>query len=472
MHYPSTPESLLDNLPPIIANAVAEVSENVQVPLEIAVSSALAAASYACQFKADVARQSHLVSPTSLNFITIAQSSDRKTGCDTHFTKPIREFEASLQTDHENNLRRFESDIDIWQIKRKTLLSRIQKLTKAGKDTGEDELSLRSLDMLKPREPLEQKFIFGDITPEAMASRLEAWPSIAIFSNDAGAVFGSSSLQNLGLLNQIWDGSPPRIERISRRTRPIPIARLTISLMVQSQTLKDFLEKRGSLARDNGFLSRVLITQPQSIKGRRFEGFAEPAWRHLPKYQDRLSHILKAGYEEQKQSDYRPGLLKLDRPAMTRWKDFTNEIERGIQPEGFWSDISDAASKAPEQAVRLAGLFHMIEQGEGDIASSTLENAVNVIRNYLYQFKTIFGGNMLSLEQQDADNLKKFLVKKFNSRGAEPLRRSWIMQNVVPIALRSKERLLPALEILYDQRLFREVHHGGSLCVLKTFDLI
>lgn len=456
MHHPSSPLFLLENLPPIIGGAVHEVSNNVQAPLEMAASSALAAASYVCQFKADVVRQAHLVSPTSLNFITIAESGDRKTGCDRHFTKPINDFETSLQEYFEGDLARYRSDIEIWQIKRKTLLSKIQKLSHAEENIDEEEINLRKLENSRPKEPLLQKFIFGDVTPEALASRLEAWPSIGIISNEAGSILGTGSMQNLGMLNQIWDGSPPRTERISRKTKPIPIARLTVSLMVQPETFGAYLQKQGSLARSNGFLARALITQPQSWKGERFiYNSVEPTWEHLSTYQKRLTKILEDGYKEQCKENYRPIKLFLNHAAKQRWRDYSNEIERAIKPNGLWGDITDAASKAPEQAVRLAGIFHMIEELDGEIHDMTLMCAINVISYYLNQFKLVFGTDSpLSPLHRDAMALKDFILKKFHVQGVDKLSRSWIMKNG-PEQLRSRERLHAALEVLYDMYVVR-----------------
>lgn len=466
MFHLNSPEWLLSNMPPVIADAVHEVATNVQAPVEIAMASALAAASFACQFRADVVRQEHLSSPVSLNFLTIADSGDRKTGCDKHFTKPITAFEASLQEGFADASAQHRTNLEMWQIKRTNLVKKIKKLDLDGQSTDQEATALRSLDAAKPKEPLLPKFIFADVTPEALANRFEAWPSIGITSNDAGSILGTASMQNLGMLNQIWDGTPPRIERVSRDTKPIAIARLTMSLMVQAETLGSYLRNQGSLARSNGFLARALISQPNSLKGQRFiTSSVEPAWRHLPVYQERLSQILKDGYQEQCKQNYRPEKLMLERNARTRWKDFSNEVERSIQPGARWSEISDAASKAPEQAVRLAGLFHLIEGHEGEISERALAAAINIIEYYLGQFELIFGSNSpLSPLNRDVAMLRNFLTEKFRARGETQFTRSWIMRNVNE-PLRSRARLHPALEVLYDERFVRLERIDGTYWV-------
>ena len=76
-----------------LENVVAAVHDKTQAPVAIAAQSALSTASLAVQGFADVETLAGQ-SPCSLFCLTIAQSGERKTGCDKLLMKAVREFEA------------------------------------------------------------------------------------------------------------------------------------------------------------------------------------------------------------------------------------------------------------------------------------------------------------------------------------------------------------------------------------------
>lgn len=82
--------------------------------------------------------------------------------------------------------------------------------------------ALRDLEHDKPEPPKIPRLLYADATPEALAYGLaKQWPSGGVVSAEAGIVFGShgmgkdSVMRNLGLLNQLWDGTSLTIDRRS-----------------------------------------------------------------------------------------------------------------------------------------------------------------------------------------------------------------------------------------------------------------
>lgn len=61
-------------LPAVVRQAVVAYQQYGQQPLSLVACSALASVSLACQAMANIARDSYLVSPVSLYFLTVAQS--------------------------------------------------------------------------------------------------------------------------------------------------------------------------------------------------------------------------------------------------------------------------------------------------------------------------------------------------------------------------------------------------------------
>ena len=83
----------LDALPPAIRGAVEEVQDAVQAPAEMVASSALAVVSLAAQSLADVSRSKTLPGPSSLYFLTVAESGDRKSTVDRLMGRAIHDFQ-------------------------------------------------------------------------------------------------------------------------------------------------------------------------------------------------------------------------------------------------------------------------------------------------------------------------------------------------------------------------------------------
>jgi putative DNA primase/helicase len=89
----------IDALPDSIRLAVQEVEGFVKAPLAMVAGSALASISLAAQAHIDVERADRLCGPTGLFFLTIADSGERKTTCDSFFSQPISAFEAAKRID-------------------------------------------------------------------------------------------------------------------------------------------------------------------------------------------------------------------------------------------------------------------------------------------------------------------------------------------------------------------------------------
>lgn len=130
MIYPTSNWFPVNALPSGFSDAVMEVQANVQVPIELAVASALGALSLACQDQINVQRPNGLESPCSLYLVTIADSGERKTSCDKLFTKPLRDMEVNSEIATEVELEQYDADLMAWSLQTKALESRLLKSKK------------------------------------------------------------------------------------------------------------------------------------------------------------------------------------------------------------------------------------------------------------------------------------------------------------------------------------------------------
>lgn len=442
----------LDALPLPVRAAVEEVAGFVKAPIPMVASSALAALSLAIQAHADAKRAEKLHGPVGLFLLTIADSGERKSTCDGFFTKPIRDYEEAQAEAAKPILKDFKAAIEAWEAKRGGVKEAIRHLSKAGKPTASMESALRDLEHDKPETPRVPRLMYADATPEALAYGLaKQWPSGGVVSAEAGIVFGShgmgkdSVMRNLGLLNQLWDGTSLTIDRRSTESFTVRGARLTVALQVQEPTLREFFTRSGALARGTGFLARFLVAWPESTQGQR--PFTDPPvnWPHLAAFHRRIAAILDQPAPIDEDGVLTPPMLPLTPEAKAAWVEYHNAIESELSSGGELYDVRDVASKSADNAARLAALFQMFEGAGGAIGADAFEGASRITAWHLNEARRFFGELSLPVELADAVRLDKWLIEhcKRERTHLVPTREA---QRLGPI--RDKDKLTTALREL------------------------
>ncbi len=408
----------IDALPEPIRAAVEEVAGFVKAPLPMVASSALAALSLAIQAHVNVSRAARLQGPVGLFLLTIADSGERKSTCDGFFTKPIRDFEAAQAELAKPILSDYRADVEAWEAKRAGIKEKIRQLAKNGTSTHDEEAALRDLEHEAPEPPRIPRLLYTDATPEALAYALaKHWPAAGVVSAEAGLVLGShgmgseSVMRNLAMLNQLWDGDGLTIDRRSTESFTVRGARLTVALQIQEPTLRSFLDKTGALARGTGFLARFLVAWPESTQGSR--SFTDPPenWPHLATFHRRIAAILEKEPAMDEDGALTPALLSLVPDAKAAWVAYHDAIENELASGGELYDIRDVASKSPDNAARLAALFHVFEHGyDGPIGRNSVESGSRIAAWHLLEARRFFGEMALPVELASAARLDSWLI--------------------------------------------------------------
>jgi len=409
----------LDALPDTILAAVEEVAGFVKAPVPMVASSALAALSLAIQSHADAKRAEKLHGPVGLFLLTIADSGERKSTCDGFFTRAIRDYEEAQAEAAKPALKDHRAAIEAWEAKRGGVKEKIRQLAKDNKPTAGMESALRDLEHDKPEPPKIPRLLYADATPEALAYGLaKQWPSGGVVSAEAGIVFGShgmgkdSVMRNLGLLNQLWDGTSLTIDRRSTESFTVRGARLTVALQVQEPTLREFFTRSGALARGTGFLARFLVAWPESTQGQR--PFTEPPanWPHLAAFHRRIAAILNQPAPIDEDGTLTPDMLPLAPDAKAAWVEYHDAIEGELSSGGELYDVRDVASKSADNAARLAALFQQFEHGMGGaIGLDSFERASRITAWHLSEARRFFGELALPAELADAARLDSWLIE-------------------------------------------------------------
>ena len=429
----------LDALPDTLRAAVAEVLAFTKAPIALVVSSALAALSLATQALADAKRAEKLSGPVGLFLLTIADSGERKSTCDTFFMQAIRDYEAEQAEAAKPLIKDHNAAMEAWEAKRGGVKDRIRQHAKAEKPTREQEGALRDLEHEKPVPPRVPRLIYADATPEALKWNLaKGWPSGGVVSSEAGVVLGAHGMgkeplmRNLATLNQLWDGVDIATERKTSESFTVRGARLTIALQVQEATLRSFFDRSGGLARGTGFLARFLVAWPESTQGYRPFSEAPETWPALERFSQSITSILDRQVPIDADGALTPPMISLAPDAKAAWIAFHDMIESELRSGGELYDVRDVASKTADNATRIAALFQLFNQGTAAIGLEAFEGGKRIAAWHLHEASRFFGELALPQEQVDVARLDKWLLGYCQRENSCVVSRRDVQRNVTP----------------------------------------
>lgn len=422
---------------------------------------ALANLSLACQTLANVARDNYLVSPVSLYFLVIASSGERKSAADNVFSKAIRQWEATVRKKREPARLSALTQHKAWQMERDGLLTQIKRAVYSGEASDYYKDLLDDLIHQEPDIPIQPTLYFEDATQEALAIHLaHGWPSASLWSDEAGIILGSHSMQSnpmrfVALLNRLWEGKSFAAHRKTSQSFIIENRRLTLNLMMQPLLLEQMINQATGISRQSGFLARCLLAYPDSSMGTRF--YQEPPEQldGLNEYEQRIRDCLDQSQRLNQAGCVNLPILKMNPQAKHLWIQFFNSIEAGLASQGQWLEIKDFASKAAENAVRLAALFHLFSGKTGDINVEHIEQAITLMSWYLFETKRLLEPQST---QPNLDDAKKLLAWLLEQR-PQPTTPRDILQFG---PLRSKTQRDAALENLVLHQYIRLVKAGNK----------
>ena len=446
--YPPLPPSEpypIDALPPILANAVHGIARKVQVPPALAAQSVLAVASLAAQAHADVLLPYGQARPLSLILATVAASGDRKSSSDNEALWPVRKIEASLKVTYDR-------DRETWAIASAAWAAERRKIeADRSLDFEGRKLALSALGS-EPLPPLYPFKTMPDPTVEGLA---KAWPnaepSLGLFSAEGGSFIGGhgmnadNRLKSAATFSEIWDGKPIRRVRAADGVSILPGRRLATHLMIQPNAAALFLADE--VLRDQGLLSRVLVAAPDSLAGSRLYREPDPADEAaIRAYGARLLSIMETSalMAPGTRNELDPRRLPLTAEASDLWRAFFNHVEGQCGASGELRGIRDFASKAAEQAARLAGILAIVEDVHArEVDAPTMESAIALADWYVAEAARLQKAARTDVKLLRAQALLDWLA----SRSTREVEFRDILR-LGPSATRTKEDAEKALAVL------------------------
>lgn len=422
------------------------IFEIVKAPDSVCGQAVLAAASFLVQPHADVCIDGRSY-PISLFMLTVAESGDRKSAVDNIVLKPIRDYEKMLKKVSEEELRVFKNKRDVWKKRRDQLMAdcKIDCL----------ERELNNLDP-EPKGPLSPHLLLEEPTYEGLVKLFAVGqPSVGLFSDEGGRMFGGHSMGKDNLLktacglSSLWDGKPITRIRGGDDNLLLHGRRFSLHLMIQEVVLSAILGNETLLGQ--GMMARCLVVSPPTNSGNRpynpvdysKDSIILEFWKRSTEILDRPFPLA----DPEIKNELSPRLLAPCNEAKEAWVNFHNEIDLSLRADGLYYAIRRTANKAAEQALRIAGVLALIEDlNANSISLDVMSRAIILMRFYLdeaLRLVEVVGSNSeLALAQAVLDWMKKRTGKVFSLRE--------IYQRGGPRGVRNRDAAKKILQILED----------------------
>src|SRR6056297_1604272 len=399
-----------------LRGAVEAVQGITQAPLAIPAQSALSVASLAVQGFADV---DTLGGPRALSLyaLTIARSGERKSACDVPLMTALRDHEREQATAQRDAMESWRNAQALWKGERDRILAEAKK-GKGEKRTAA-QADLEALGQ-EPAAPPSADRTVTEPTFEGL-TRLFATgqPSLGLFSDEGGQFLGGHAMNSdnrqktLAALNDLWQGNPIRRTRAGDGHASLYGRRLAVHLMVQPAVARKFMAD--PLAADTGFLPRFLICEPRSTIGTRMQATARRDDAALSAYALRLSCILETPLPMDPETrELQPRTLNLSSEARGLLVQFSDAIEAAQAPGRDLAHVTGTASKAAEQAARIAGVLTLWRDLHApEVEAHDMADAIDLAQFYLSEASRLASAATVSAEIDRAETLRRWLLESW-----------------------------------------------------------
>ena len=397
--------------------AVEAVQGMTQAPVAIPAQSALAVASLAVQAFADVETLGG-TRPTSLYALTIARSGERKSACDAPLMAALRVHEREQAKAQREEMERWRNAHAVWEASHKKIAAELS----TAKAKGKQAAAGADLDALgpEPEAPPSADRTVTEPTFEGLTKLFaHGQPSLGLFSDEGGQFLGGHAMNSenrqktLAAFNDLWQGNPIRRTRSGDGHATLYGRRLAVHLMVQPTVALGFMAD--PQAADTGFLPRFLMCEPPSAIGTRMQANALRDDMAHANFAERLRDILESPLPmEPETRELQPRTLQITPEARALLVGFADAIEEEQASGGDLAHITGTASKAAEQAARIAGVLPLWRDlGAPKVEARDMADAIELAQFYLSESSRLASAALVSSEIDKAEKLRQWLLKNW-----------------------------------------------------------
>jgi putative DNA primase/helicase len=454
-----TPEISSSLLPGYLGEYCHAVTRAMQTPSGLAVMLALSTVAGCLQKRFEVAPYGdNYTEPLNLWTVTALESGNRKTAVKDALTIPLVTWENEQADLRKDEIKEVKYKRDINQKRIEQLKQRASNPEMESSDSAAYLRDILEIDNNTPDELHIPRLWADDVTPERLQCLLADHNERMTLLSDEGGIFEimaglySGGKANLNVFLQGHAGSPVRVDR-QGRTVTLQKPALTFGLAVQPDIIADLSQGNKARFRSNGTLARFLYCIPKSTIGKR-----DVRQRIIipesvkTKYCHGVLSLLNIEPVFDEQGHEQPRMLTLAPDALQQWETFSQWIESNLGENGEFFNFQDWSSKLPGAALRIAGLFHVIEYGTSShtISLQTMESSLDLCELLTGHAKAAF-----DLMGEDPANIDaKHVYEWIVSRNLPAFRQNEAYRE--NRRFRSIERLQKALKILASRHIISE----------------
>ena len=394
------------------AAAVRAIGESSQAPIALCAQTVLGVMSATASMYGDVETLQGRPMPIAIFLMTVAKSGERKSTTNAFASGGIRAFEAGLS---------------------KTLA-----------------------------EGSSAEICFSEPTYEGLLDRLERGPGTGFLNNDdGGGFFGSHAMskdqrtKTISGLSQLYSGEPINRPRATKASKPLSGVPLTLHLMFQPYLVKEVFGNRELC--EQGILPRTLPAFPPSAMGTRMSTGRNKAVDQAITDFSRHCLGLLEGFSLAKQTyqavddplAHPRRVLPISEAALTHLCAFFDEIESQLGVGGPLEKIASFASRATENAIRLAAIMTLFDSPSAtEVSLEAAQSGTELARFYIATVQGLIGYANAGHALGDAAPLAKWLTQRVKS--GEVFHSQWLLQ-YAPDRFRKKETLGAAIATLVER---------------------
>lgn len=434
-----------------LCEAVEAVRAMTGAPVAIPAQSALAVASLAVQGFADVEALAG-AAPLSLYALTVAESGARKSSCDRPLMEGLREYEREASQAQREEIAAWQNRHAIWKGERERILADAKKGKGEKREAAKADLAALGTE---PAAPPSQERTVTEPTFEGLTRLfMTGQPSLGLFSDEGGQFLGGHAMgtdnrqKTLAALNDLWGGNPIRRTRAGDGAVTLYGRRLAVHLMVQPVVARDFMAD--SLAGGTGFLPRFLIAEPVSTIGTRLSATLRTDPAPLARFAQRLRGVLdrEMPMADPETRELAPRRLPLSAGARSLLTEYSDHVETRQAPGESLAHVTGYASKAAEQAARIAGVLTLWGNLDAPrVEAGTMAQAVTLAEFYLSEAARLAEGAVVPPEIEQAERLRLWLAEGWSEPDLLP---SDVVQKGPGRAMRDLATARKAIRVLID----------------------
>ena len=380
----------LKNIPPILGKLVKACSDTFQVPLDFVLPIACSVIATATRGKVKIEVRADWQEPLSLFTAPLLEPSNRKSAVIGFLTKPLREIEKSLRTEHKEIER-------IKKAKRDTALAqRVELLKKVKKNPSsaiEAEISALDLTIQQNLEIKQPCFLIDDTTPEALVEYLCEQGSLAYIEGEGQLVdnlsrYSDSQTPNVEALNKSWSSEPINVTRKGKSLIFNDEPHLVICIGAQPSNVIPKL--RDTQLTNCGFSARFWYSLGKSQVGKRAFNSPEISQEIKNSWADLIQQLYKQSNSGAEQ------VLTIDEAGLEAIAELHDWLEP--QLKSFNQELKSWGGKLVGNCIRIAAIFTLSENPKAqEITVESIKQAAQLAPAMIEHARFVFAPDKAEL---------------------------------------------------------------------------